>query len=437
MLSFRRVLFATLAVTPATFAACPADRPLSLCCMNVAPFSTNSGVWGGVCGYQPSSPGEIVGARCGQFSGPCPSQTRSTCCERLVLNSGQCALAAKCGPEAPTTPSTTSSTTSTTVRPTPTAFVVPSLPAGWRVESPCVILDSVSTIGPRWGSLTNTPANCVNYCAGDGYKYAAVTNGEQCMCSNEYKAALATPAVPLTECNGSPCSGDSSQYCGASGRVTVFTFVSATSPALPSGWTEVNPCAVDDQSRVLSGDTVTTLSNNSPFNCAKYCEDRNYLYAGVEYGSECRCGNGLSRTPTNANIWECNMGCSGDSSQFCGAGWRIQIYKSPALAPGSWTLRGCAVDTPSTPAFVNNVYVTPDNNVDLPSQCDEICRKRGLPYAGPIAGTTCTCGTALSPSIQFVDSSECSSLCPEPPGVPGQVFCGGPSRVMVYAYSSN
>lgn len=143
------------------------------------------------------------------------------------------------------------------------------------------------------------------------------------------------------------------------------------------------------------------------------------------------------------------MPCSGDSSQFCGAGWRIQvsyafrplshfnltpgvkIYKSPALPPGSWTLRGCAVDTPSTPAFTNNVYVTPANNVDLPGQCNEICRKRGFPFSGPIAGSTCECGTAQSPNIQFVDASECNSLCPEPPGIPGQVFCGGPSRIMV------
>ncbi|KAF9489021.1 hypothetical protein BDN71DRAFT_1435685 [Pleurotus eryngii] len=39
-------------------------RPLARCCMGVAAWSTNSVVWGGICGYTPPSPSEIIGARC-------------------------------------------------------------------------------------------------------------------------------------------------------------------------------------------------------------------------------------------------------------------------------------------------------------------------------------------------------------------------------------
>ncbi|KAK0625135.1 hypothetical protein B0T17DRAFT_617268 [Bombardia bombarda] len=39
-------------------------KPLNLCCMNAAPWSSNSAVWGGICGYYPSQPSELVGARC-------------------------------------------------------------------------------------------------------------------------------------------------------------------------------------------------------------------------------------------------------------------------------------------------------------------------------------------------------------------------------------
>lgn len=122
----------------------------------------------------------------------------------------------------------------TPVNPTSTAFVVPALPAGWRVGSPCVLLDSASTIGIIWSLGSNTPTSCVQYCAGDGYNYAAVSGGSQCMCGNSYKPALATPAMPLTECN-TPCGGDTSQLCGGQNRATVSTLVAATPPTFPAG----------------------------------------------------------------------------------------------------------------------------------------------------------------------------------------------------------
>jgi hypothetical protein len=49
--------------TPVSDPQC-ADRSIRLCCMNVAPWSTNSYVWGGICGYTPADPSELVGARC-------------------------------------------------------------------------------------------------------------------------------------------------------------------------------------------------------------------------------------------------------------------------------------------------------------------------------------------------------------------------------------
>jgi hypothetical protein len=65
----------------------------------------------------------------------------------------------------------------------------------------------------------------------------------------------------------------------------------------------------------------------------------------------------------------------------------LQIYKSPALPPGSFTLLGCAVDTPSSPALATDVfYNTPSNNVDLPDQCMKLCANVGFTKSGPING---------------------------------------------------
>ncbi|KAG7285125.1 hypothetical protein NEMBOFW57_009746 [Staphylotrichum longicolle] len=47
---------------PATAPQCTAKN---FCCQNVAQWATNSGVWGGICGYYPSNPRELVGAGLG------------------------------------------------------------------------------------------------------------------------------------------------------------------------------------------------------------------------------------------------------------------------------------------------------------------------------------------------------------------------------------
>ncbi|KAJ9144046.1 WSC-domain-containing protein [Pleurostoma richardsiae] len=58
-----------------------------------------------------------------------------------------------------------------------------------------------------------------------------------------------------------------------------------------------------------------------------------YNYAGVEYGSECWCGNALDfagytgATPgANVSDSECSFTCPGNSSEYCGAGLRLSMY---------------------------------------------------------------------------------------------------------------
>ena len=72
------------------------SRAYSVCCMGVAPWSSNSGVWGGICGYYPSNPNEIVGARCiTRPSSGCPSGSIPACCSGVY--GSQCGLFTQCG----------------------------------------------------------------------------------------------------------------------------------------------------------------------------------------------------------------------------------------------------------------------------------------------------------------------------------------------------
>ena len=58
--------------------------------------------------------------------------------------------------------------------------------------------------------------------------------------------------------------------------------------------------------------------------CKKFCADKNYNYAGVEFAKQCFCGN--DRPNILAPETDCSMPCTGDKSETCGAGHRINVY---------------------------------------------------------------------------------------------------------------
>ena len=88
-------------------------------------------------------------------------------------------------------------------------------------------------------------------------------------------------------------------------------------------------CYEDRSARVLNkrywSDSSMTIEK-----CKQFCFEKNYLYAGVQFASQCFCGNVINPrifTPKT----ECNMQCAGDSSQMCGGSWRMNIYKNPGI----------------------------------------------------------------------------------------------------------
>ncbi|KAF1834143.1 hypothetical protein BDW02DRAFT_598499 [Decorospora gaudefroyi] len=90
----------TLTTTTSTGAPpAPTCAAIGLCCMNVAPWSTNSAIWGGPCGYTPDNPSELIGARCifrpaASGSASCPTGLMAACCQGFIP--GQCALGTRC-----------------------------------------------------------------------------------------------------------------------------------------------------------------------------------------------------------------------------------------------------------------------------------------------------------------------------------------------------
>jgi glucan endo-1,3-alpha-glucosidase len=180
--------------------------------------------------------------------------------------------------------------------------------------------------------------------------YAGAQYANECYCSNTISTANGGGQVhPLSECD-MPCAGDSTQKCGASYRLTLYT---KTPPAsgVPAGWHK-NFCSVDQaSSRVLTGSITGNIGNMTPASCIAMCDGQGYGLAGVENGNECHCGNTVNYMLGVRDV-ECGGGraiggngqgvaCTGDNTQGCGGSWRIMVYQKDASTPtgsNAWTL---------------------------------------------------------------------------------------------------
>ncbi|KAI8196433.1 WSC domain-containing protein [Colletotrichum sp. SAR 10_76] len=83
--------------------------------------------------------------------------------------------------------------------------------------------------------------------------------------------------------------------------------------------------------RLLPTQVVNDGVNMTINKCLSACSDK--LYAGVEYGRECWCGNSLNyggsggtTMAANVSSSDCSFKCPGNSTQFCGAGVRLNLY---------------------------------------------------------------------------------------------------------------
>jgi len=82
-------------------------------------------------------------------------------------------------------------------------------------------------------------------------------------------------------------------------------------------------CVVDNGSRVLNSDWQMGNSEQSVENCLNFC--KGYKYAGVQYASQCFCGNDSHNFEIVPDS-QCNMKCTGNKDESCGGSWRMNVY---------------------------------------------------------------------------------------------------------------
>ena len=86
---------------------------------------------------------------------------------------------------------------------------------------------------------------------------------------------------------------------------------------------------VDSAHRLLSH-LKWLQSTETAITCVAYCRSIGSLFSGTQNGNECRCGNSAPPSSKVAPMDQCNKPCPGDSSQMCGAGWRMNVVATTA-----------------------------------------------------------------------------------------------------------
>ncbi|KAI1363587.1 heme peroxidase [Xylaria arbuscula] len=182
--------------------------------------------------------------------------------------------------------------------------------------------------------------------------------------------------------------------------------------------------ALGGASYVYDGMTLETCMTN----CT------GFYYFGTEYGRECYCGNKVHASSTNVTLDECNMVCSGDDTEYCGAGDRLELYVTTGPIPtptGTLAIKptvtpyeriGCYKEL-STRALTGATF--PSDSMTL-EQCASNCD--GFTYFATEFRTECYCGQFIDPKSNITVDADCNLVC----AGDETEYCGGNDRLEMY-----
>lgn len=167
--------------------------------------------------------------------------------------------------------------------------------------------------------------------------------------------------------------------------------------------------------------------------CTSYCVGQGFSIAGLEYGSQCFCGNALQSTALKIIESSCVMPCAGNSSEFCGGMSRLSIFSNgkPTVLPppstpdtiGNWSYSNCYTEATSGRALSGTS--TSGSFMSL-EYCGNFCD--GYKYFGTEYGQECYCGNSFGSGANVTASTDCSMTCANNT----LEYCGQANRLTVY-----
>lgn len=303
---------------------------------------------------------------------------------------------------------------------------------------------------------TLTVEICLASCGTAGYTLAGVEYGQECHCGNSFDNG-GGPAPDGSAGCSMACNGDSTEICGGSQRLSMYGYINANgtisttvsasatptpipTPAnLPTGWS-YSGCYIDNANgRILAtqqpdSNTVTIES------CINTCSSLGYSITGLEYSSQCFCGNEIIAGGVVASAdSQCAMKCSGSSAETCGGPDRMSIYAAGAVQvapapavqtanlPSTWTYQGCLSDDVGHRTFPAEIDFGQNNSA---TTCLGYCASQGYSIGGMEYGAQCFCGGPSDiTNSGATASNNCNMVC----SGDSTSICGGPGAITYYS----
>jgi len=155
----------------------------------------------------------------------------------------------------------------------------------------------------------------------------------------------ASLSLPSPQCN-MKCSGNSNAICGGPNALMIFVSTRALATTLsshltsvqvilPRGWNAASSTCVlkGTPGRALAG---ALLFDNSMTigKCIAFCATKGMQWVGIEYSTECYCGNDMVNVGSPSRTGGCEMPCPGQPGSICGGPGIFSLYKDSTLVYG-------------------------------------------------------------------------------------------------------
>ncbi|KAF7331695.1 hypothetical protein MKEN_00049300 [Mycena kentingensis (nom. inval.)] len=205
--------------------------------------------------------------------------------------------------------------------------------------------------------------------------------------------------------------------------------------SLPGNWSLAG-CFTDiSTARTLAA--VDLVTNNMTVEaCITFCTSKDYIFAGVEFGSECYCDSTIQIPGAKTPLTDCAQACGGNPAEICGGAERLSVFASgdpaplivPTPNPG-WTYQGCLTDSTASRTLPVQLSVP----VGVTAQtCTLACQTAGnFMFAGLENAHECWCGNTTNIIAQHVGNDDCRLVCQSD----HDQYCGNANRLALYSFT--
>lgn len=223
--------------------------------------------------------------------------------------------------------------------------------------------------------------------------------------------------------------------------------VSRDTPAIVTSyktWIQTAPCFQDNNGGRALHHLASRSDTNTVFSCLDTCLAGGYVVGGVEFGTECWCGNSVGYSNRARPAADCSFACSGNSSQACGGPDALNMYhrglNPPTMGPvttvvqtyKNFHLTQCWKDDKFLSGGDRLLTHKPntvigDDNMTV-QRCIDGCVASGYTSAGLEFSQECWCDNITFPPGDPADIADCNSPCT----ADARQYCGGPNRLLIY-----